>query len=324
MRFGLVRLDSVSVDDIAVLRLGDKEVSLNQTGLEAYRSLEHLFLNDRLDDQVVASDARLSRALFRFLGEGLVYRLEEDKPAKYSAPSAVAHLMQPLIKKWIEQAFAHPFWDRMTRGDGSRVLYAGWLFELYHYTRNANRHMPLAVAYARTTPKAVKTLLTKHYHEEWNHYHFFSKALKGLGYSEEAIATSCALPMTLEMSNFMRQAARENLLGYSLCSAILEGTTVDSSSYGKFYEEIVRHYEVPRDAIQPIFDHLDLDRQYAHSDLFADTLETIGEISSVEVEEAIQYGAQMAQHVWAWTQDIEQYYGNPNNLVPRTEFDPFQ
>ena len=35
-------------------------------------------------------------------------------------------------------------------------MYSGWLIELYHYTRNANRHMPLSCAFNRE--KAIKNM----------------------------------------------------------------------------------------------------------------------------------------------------------------------
>ena len=69
-------------------------------------------------------------------------------------------------------------------GKGSARLFTGWLIELYHYTKNANRHMPLSCAHAHEKP--IKQLRAKHYAEEWNHYHYFMKSLKALGFTEAA------------------------------------------------------------------------------------------------------------------------------------------
>ena len=81
--------------------------------------------------------------------------------------------------------------------------------------------------------------------------------------------------MTLALSNFMRQAAREDILAYSICSAVLEGTTVDRGTYNPYYEKCAELYGIPREAIAPIYAHLDLDVQYQHSDLFLDILSTV-------------------------------------------------
>ena len=51
-----------------------------------------------------------------------------------------------VLSSWLSEAFAHPFWERMMSGKGSARLFTGWLIELYHYTKNANRHMPLSAA----------------------------------------------------------------------------------------------------------------------------------------------------------------------------------
>src|SRR5262245_36534224 len=104
--------------------------------------------------------------------------------------------------------------------------------------------MPLSCAHSRT--KAIKDLRSRHYAEEWNHYHYFMKALKALGLTESAIAESVPLPMTLALSNFMRQAAREDVLAYSICSAVLEGTTTDRSTFNPYYEKTAELYGIPK------------------------------------------------------------------------------
>ena len=206
-------------------------------------------------------------------------------------------------------------------GRGSKRLYTGWLIELYHYTRNANRHMPLSCAHTRE--KAIKGLRAKHYAEEWNHYHYFTKSLKALGYSEATIAESVPLPMTLALSNFMRQAAREDILAYSICSAVLEGTTTDRTSFNPYYETCAKLYDVPREAIQPIYAHLDLDIQYQHSDLFHEILSEVPTLSAERASRVLDYGHQLVEHIWLWTENIDTWYTNPANPLPRRPFDPF-
>jgi pyrroloquinoline quinone (PQQ) biosynthesis protein C len=318
---GLCRLDAVSITpDGVALTVNSREVSLGRRGLAAYRSVERLVVSDQLDHHRLASDPFVAKSVSAFARAGLLYPKDAER-RRYPPEPLYRDVMVPLIDRWIEEAFSHPFWELMTSGRGTRDMYVGWLYELYHYTKNCNRHMPLAVAYARK--KRVRTLLATHYHEEWNHYHFFAQALTALGYTPDQVAGSEPLPMTMEMSNFMRQAARENLLGYCLCSAILEGTTVDTRSYDSFYRQVAEHYEIPPAAIQPIYDHLDLDRDYAHSNLFLDVCSAMGEMSDTAVEDAIQYGVQMARHIWFWTDNIHRYYGDPANAIPRAPFDPF-
>jgi pyrroloquinoline quinone (PQQ) biosynthesis protein C len=224
-----------------------------------------------------------------------------------------------VLGSWLSEAFAHPFWERMMGGKGSARLFTGWLIELYHYTKNANRHMPLSCAHAHEKP--IKQLRAKHYAEEWNHYHYFMKSLKALGFTEPQIAESVPLPMTLALSNFMRQAAREDILAYSICSAVLEGTTTDRKTYNPYYEKAGELYGIPKAAISPIYAHLDLDVQYQHSDLFQDILATVPVMSEERASTVLGYGHQLVEHIWLWTDNIEKYYQVESNPVPRSPFD---
>ena len=191
--------------------------------------------------------------------------------------------------------------------------------ELYHYTRNANRHMPLAAAHCRSKP--VKALLAKHYEEEWNHYHFFSRAAAAMGVDPQALRDCAPLPMTLAMSDFMRQAARTDILGYAICSAVLEGTTVDGGAFHPFYESVQALYGVPKAAVAPIYEHLALDGKYQHADLFAEICSQEPQIDAGRAATVLDFGHQMAEHIWLWTDNIEQHYGNEHNPMPRPFFD---
>ncbi len=250
---------------------------------------------------------------------GVVYRTAQ-LPEQLSGEEFHRDYFSKFLPSWLGEAFSHPFWDRMMSGKGSAKLYTGWLFELYHYTRNANRHMPLSCAHTHSKP--IKTLRAKHYAEEWNHYHYFSKSLKALSFSEEDVRTSIPLPMTLALSNFMRQAAREDILAYSICSAVLEGTTTDRGTYSPYYEKAGELYGIPKGAIQPIFAHLDLDIQYQHSDLFLDICKTVDSLTSQRASVVLNYGHQLVEHIWMWTENIERYYEVESNPMPRRGFDP--
>lgn len=308
-------------DGKRTLRLSDRGVELSPAVFALFGRYEEWQSSQRektFAELVGMSDSEADRLLGALADAGVLVSASAE-PAVVSGAELNARFAQ-LLPTWLNEAFSHPFWERMLSGRGSARLFAGWLFELYHYTRNANRHMPLACAHTRL--KAVKSLRAKHYAEEWNHYHYFAKALRGLGYTDSEISESVPLPATLAMSNFMRQAAREDVIAYSVCSAVLEGTTEDRPVYDTYHRRCAELYGLPQAAIQPIYDHLNLDVQYQHSNLFASILETVPEQSAERAARVLEYGYAMVEHIWMWTHDIERYYEVESNPVPRRPFDP--
>jgi pyrroloquinoline quinone (PQQ) biosynthesis protein C len=303
------------------LRLSDRIVELGEQEFNWYEKVAAWLPSVRgladLSQDLGMDEARVPKFIEALEKSGLLYRT--DDAGKTLTGLEFHAKFSSVLSSWLSEAFEHPFWERMMSGKGSARLFTGWLIELYHYTKNANRHMPLSCAHAHEKP--IKQLRAKHYAEEWNHYHYFMKSLKALGFTEPQIAESVPLPMTLALSNFMRQAARRDILAYSICSAVLEGTTTDRGTYSPYYQKSADLYGVPKEAITPIFAHLDLDVQYQHSDLFRDILEKVPEMSSERASLVLDYGHQLVEHIWLWTDNIEKYYEVESNLVPRRPFD---
>jgi pyrroloquinoline quinone (PQQ) biosynthesis protein C len=303
------------------LRLSDRVVELGDKEFGWYQGVAGWLPSVRgvadLSREIGLDESKVPKLVETLEKSGLLYRIE-NMPKSMTGLEFHARF-NTVLTSWLSEAFSHPFWDRMMSGKGSARLFTGWLIELYHYTKNANRHMPLSCAHAHEKP--IKQLRAKHYAEEWNHYHYFMKSLKVLGFTEPQIAESVPLPMSLALSNFMRQAAREDILAYSICSAVLEGTTTERKTYNPYYEKSAELYGVPKAAITPIFAHLDLDVQYQHSDLFRDILEHVPEMSAQRASTVLDYGHQLVEHIWLWTENIEKYYQVESNPVPRLPFD---
>jgi len=61
--------------------------------------------------------------------------------------------------------------------------------------------------------------------------------------------------------------------------------------------------------------------KYQHSDLFRDILEHVAEIPAARVSTVLDYGHQLVEHIWMWTDNIEQFYQRETNPMPRRPFD---
>ena len=307
--------------EVVGMRLNDRVVELGKQEFDWYGKVAAWLPSVRgladLSKDLGMDEGRVPKFIEALEKAGLLYRVEEIP--KTMTGVEFHQRFSSVLGSWLTEAFAHPFWERMMSGKGSARLFTGWLIELYHYTKNANRHMPLSCAYGREKP--IKQLRAKHYAEEWNHYHYFMKSLKALSFTDAQIADSVPLPMTLALSNFMRQAAREDILCYSVCSAVLEGTTTDRKTYNPYYEKSAELYGIPKAAVAPIYAHLDLDVQYQHSDLFHEILEKVPSLSAERASRVLDYGHQLVEHIWLWTDNIEKYYQVESNPMPRAPFD---
>ena len=106
----------------------------------------------------------------------------------------------------------------------------------------------------------------------------------------------------------------------SICSAVLEGTTTDRGTYNPYYAKAAELYQIPKEAIAPIYAHLDLDVQYQHSDLFHDILKHVDVMTAERATTVLNYGHQLVEHIWMWTENIEKYYDVSSNPMPRQPF----
>src|SRR5271165_3794392 len=131
------------------LRLNDRVVELGKQEYEWFTKVADWLPSVRgvadLSRDLGMDEARVPKFVQALADAGLLYKTEE-------VPGSMTGLefhqrFNGVLGSWLSEAFAHPFWERMMSGKGSARLFTGWLIELYHYTKNANRHMPLSCAH---------------------------------------------------------------------------------------------------------------------------------------------------------------------------------
>ena len=64
--------------------------------------------------------------------------------------------------------------------------------------------------------------------------------------------------------------------------------------------------------------------QYQHSNLFLEILRARSPtMPAARAARVLDYGHQLVEHIWLWTDNIERYYERRDEPVPRRPFDPF-
>ena len=130
--------------------------------------------------------------------------------------------------------------------------------------------------------------------------------------------------MTLALSNFMRQAAREDILAYSICSAVLEGTTVEPRTLQPVLREVRRALRHPARRRSRRSTRTSTSTcSTSTRDLFLEILDDGRRRSRPSARRRVlDYGHQLVEHIWMWTDNIEKYYEDEANPMPRAPVRP--
>jgi len=175
----------------------------------------------------------------------------------------------------------------------------------------------MSLAVAECTDPAVTPLFAHHYAEEYDHGDFFMRALESFGLSREVVLASRPLPSTLGVLNYMRLCARRDPLEYAICSGFLESTGTDRARAKEFIARLATNYAVPSSgSVGPLLDHLNLDEEYGHGDLFEAICDRTPPLTVDRASTVLTAGAALVDMLELWSTDIERTYA-ANGSVPR-------
>src|SRR5512146_2860482 len=116
--YGVVRIyeTSRSKDGNVILRLKDRAVELGDREFAGYTKLVEWLPSARpqadIETELAMTPARLERFLDMLERSGLLYRTARI-PARLSGEELHRDYFSKFLPSWLEEAFSHPFWDRM-------------------------------------------------------------------------------------------------------------------------------------------------------------------------------------------------------------------
>jgi hypothetical protein len=262
-----------------------------------------------------ASEALITNVAGLLVRHDLAVELTEalDEDISHEKFSAVCRRHFPV---WKERLFGHQLWQRLCAGEASRPQFLGWLIESYHFIEGVNDRLALAVS--ECYDHRVRPLFARHFTEEYDHGHFFAKALAAFGYDERTVSSARPLPSTLAILHFMRQCARRDPLHYAVCSGFLESTGGDRLRARDFYARLAESYEADRPgAVKPLLDHVNLDEAYGHNNMMEAITERLVRIPIERASAALTAGALLVETLELWSTDILRTYDRPD-FIPRT------
>lgn len=280
------------------------------------RQLKHLLLDMDGRDAIHVLSARHAydevdiRLLSSQLTDAGIARMAAQPPAKFLEPQEFARICRNVFPEWKRKIFTSDFWHNLTQGKLPKSAFAGWLLENFHFIEGATKRLSLVTASIREN-KEIRELFSQHFIEEYNHYSFFLKSLKRLGFTKEQILQHRPLPSTSAIISHMRECGRRDVISYAACSAFLESTGGDRKEGMVFYDALTEHYD-PEGAgiIRPLVDHAFLDEEYGHNDWLEKVCACLPSLDKERADSAIASAETLVETLALWTHDMERHYSS--------------
>ncbi|MFH8409425.1 hypothetical protein ACH4FX_32270 [Streptomyces sp. NPDC018019] len=217
------------------------------------------------------------------------------------------------VRRWVRKMFDHPVWTQVGEGTADRRVLIGWAKECADYTGSVIRHMTRAAANAEDSAEGW-TLLT-HNSQEWDHYALFEGACLAAGMPDDTFVRIPPLRSTVAVTHLMRRIARRHPLVYNACEAMLEATAERPQRVVDFYTQVQKHYGYPEGFIQPIIDHLHVDADFEHIDIFDGLISGLEVIPFALVTEILEACHELADSMHVWHAHIAAHYSRPDTAV---------
>ena len=254
------------------------------------------------------------------LHDELIVRIERPAP-KLIEPNEFTRVCRELFPTWKRRVFQRLLWTGLTDGTLSRQVFVGWVIESYHFIEGANLRLPYAVAHC--FEEDARKAFAHHYSEEYDHGHYYLRALEVLGIEPDTAESLEPLTSTTLVLNHMRWCARMDPLAYAVCSGFLESTGADRDAGRKFLNLVDQHFAAERSVTSPLMEHLQLDEDYGHNGLLEDTCEFFGTLTPNRASAAIDAGLRLVETLEYWSDSITTVYGQigRHHLLPSSTYD---
>lgn len=259
--------------------------------------------------QDIAASARtdcasLIKWLAPMLENGVV--AEAGLASNMVMPETFADTCRRVFPQWKERLFSHPLWTSLARGSAPRDVFLGWLIESYHFIEGVTIRLPMCIA--ACTDASARAVFVRHFAEEYDHRHFFLRALQAAGMGAD-VAQRRPLPGTGAVLNCMREAARHDFLAYAACSGFLESTGTDRNNAHAFFTRVAEHYASTSPGIvEPMVAHVRLDESYAHGLFLEKVCRHLGPLPRSRADRALQSAWNLLETLEFWSQDILDHY----------------
>lgn len=222
---------------------------------------------------------------------------------------------------WLNEIYAHPFWDKVVQGTASDAQVLGFAFEKYHYIEGAHEHMGIAAANAS---REMMPHLAKHFCEEYTHGDIYRRGLAAL-FDNEIVLNSQPLPSTRALLNFLNEVAARDSFAYYAANEFLQMTEnedEDANAAGDgavsgFYKKMIENYPYTEKLVEAFIQHTALDQHLGHESAFKAMCEDVPALSQKQVMNVMDTTRSMVDVLKLFMDGIDVFFGQFHDM-PRT------
>ena len=136
----------------------------------------------------------------------------------------------------------------------------------------------------------------------------------------EALDRAVPLATTRAITSYMKSltASKEHLV-YRSCEALLEATASDKNNVLAYYDRLQENYGFAPEFIGALKEHIDVDQDFGHDEIFDELLSEYTSVPSDLVGEILQSCRTLADLFVLWNREVATYYGRLDKPAVRTE-----
>ncbi len=205
-----------------------------------------------------------------------------------------------------------PFSQKMVDGTLSRNQLIGYALESYHITHLCPRLLAPSLAH-HESPSTQKHL-QEFFISELHHDRLIEKSLRSVGIGGEHLKQMQPLPMTFAICSALGVFANQHPLSFKAALMLFEE---DDNQFQELFKQHCQTLGLPSQFYQPILLHAQINEEGDHQEITADLLAEEPYISLEEQWVVKKNMAILMESMILRTHEIIDYYGNPNNPIPR-------
>lgn len=205
-----------------------------------------------------------------------------------------------------------PFNQKMADGTMTKNQLIGYALESYHVTHLCPRL--LAPSLAKNESLKTQKLLQDFFVSELHHDRLIEKSLKSVGITDQQLQQMQPLPMTFAVCSTLGVFAQQHPLSFKSTLLLFEE---DDLMFHQLYKQQCQALELPPEFYQPILLHASINEEGGHEDITKILLDEVAYVSPEEQLVVKKNLSVLLESMVCRTQEILNYYGNPNQIIPR-------